>query len=463
MIKTETKQINLTPSLEPVVFRVSQGDSGSRTIQFVVSDYRTGGVIKSASIEGTKPDNTVFAYEAEIVETQQSTTITKIVINATVTGQMTAVAGKVRGKLKLKDADGNVLNTSAFLMVVDAAAYDKDKTDTSQTEIPSIVQDVKNTVYNYATDTVEPEIKSSLDAYEKEKETEINNAAEQAKQDAIEIITQQEANLQTQINNLSSELQEETQQRIGLNQSVLDLQDRATTLETTTSSLTTQVCDMGTEVDKLTVEASGDFKKMTLVMDGGAHTGTADVEASGTWYRKGGLCYISLFLRILTSQPIEGNTVCAGEYALDDIFAVQDSTLPKPYKDYMAMNTKIIIENPGKLTTPNFQSVTSGEAVTYYFKGDNPNFYQIGSSYIYYEDTKKITRIKLPTCFYGPRAESETATEVPYTALTINGVYLCADDTTSTANFEEATEDEIAAESKKHKEALDELKTTRGE
>lgn len=429
MINSKIVKITLRPTAEPAVFRVSQGDDNAETISFSLTDYKTTGKIASAVIEGTKPDDTVFSYDCKINETAG------ISIGATVTGQMTAVAGKVRGKLKLKDADGNVLHSSAFIMIVDPAAYDKDKTDTSQTEIPSIVQDCKNEVKAYATDTVEAGVKTALDSYEKEKEAEIDTHVTEAQEEAIAAIKATETELQTEID----------------------------TINTNVSDLQTTTTEIGTAVDKLTVEASGDFKKMTLVMDGGAHTGTADVEASGTWYRKGGLCYISLFLRILTSQPIEGNTVCAGEYALDDIFAVQDSTLPKPYKDYMAMNTKIIIENPGKLTTPNFQSVTSGEAVTYYFKGDNPNFYQIGSSYIYYEDTKKITRIKLPTCFYGPRAESETATEVPYTALTINGVYLCADDTTSTANFEEATEDEIAAESKKHKEALDELKTTRGE
>lgn len=429
MISKKIVKITLRPTAEPVVFRVSQGDDSAESISFSLTDYSTAGKIASAVIEGTKPDDTVFSYDCKINESAG------ISISATVTGQMAAVAGKVRGKLKFKDADGNTLHSSAFIMIVDPAAYDKDKTDTSQTEIPSIVQDCKNEVKAYATDTVEAEVKTALDSYEKEKEAEIDTHVTEAQEKAIAAIKATETELQTEID----------------------------TINTSVSDLQTTTTEIGTAVDKLTVEASGDFKKMSLVMDGGAHTGTADVEASGTWYRKGGLCYISLFLRILTSQPVEGNTVCAGEYAFDDIFAVQDSTLPKPYKDYMAMNTKIIIENPGKLTTPNFQSVMSGEAVTYYFKGDNPNFYQIGSSYIYYEDTKKITRIKLPTCFYGPRTESEAATEVPYTALTINGVYLCADDTTSTANIEEATEDEIAAENKKHKEALDELKTTRGE
>ncbi len=434
MIKTETKQITLTPSLEPVVFRVSQGDSGSRTIQFVLDDYRTGGIIKSASIEGTKPDNTVFSYDAEIVETAQSTTISKIVINATVTGQMTAVAGKVRGKLKLKDADGNILNTSAFLMIVDQAAYDKDKTDTSQTEIPSIVQDVKNTIYTYATDTVEAEIKTSLDNYEKEKETEIQEATTTAKEEAIAAIKATETELQTEIDTL--------------NTNVSELQEATT--------------EIGTEVDKLTVEAVGDFKKMSLVTDGAITENTANVEASGTWYRKGNLCYISLFLRVLAASPIDGKTVCAGEDSLDGVFAVEDKTLPKPYKNYMAMNTKIILENSGKLTTPAFQGVL-GKDVTYYFNGDNPNFYQIGSSYVYYEETKETTRIKLPTSFYGPMGVFEAETDVPFTALTINGVYLCADDTTSTANLEEATDEEVEAENKKHKEALDELKTIRGE
>ena len=429
MINSKIIKITLRPTVEPVVFRVSQGDDSAESLSFTLTDYATTGKIASAVIEGTKPDDTVFSYDCTINETAG------VSIGATVTGQMTAVAGKVRGKLKLKDADGNVLHSSAFIMIVDPAAYDKDKTDTSQTEIPSIVQDVKNTIYTYATDTVETDIKTALDSYEKEKEAEIDTHATEAQEAAIAAIKATETELQTEID----------------------------TINTNVSELQTTTTEIGTEVDKLTVEASGNFKKMSLVMDDGVSTNTADVKASGTWYRKGDLCYISLLLRIFTSMPVEGNTVCAGEYYLDDIFAVQDSTLPKPYKDYMAMNTKIIIENAGKLTTPNFQSVTSDGTVTYYFKGDNPNFYQIGSSYIYYQDTKKITRIKLPTCFYGPRTESETATEVPYTVLTINGVYLCADDTASTANIEEATEDEIIAESKKHKEALDELKTTRGE
>ena len=128
---TQSINLNLIPGAVPPRIKVSQYDFGSRTLQFTLfngtSPFTTASL--TARIQGTKPDNKGFSYDA---------TYNAGVVTADVTRQMTACAGAVICELVIVDGSNNELGTGNFILDVEAAALSED-TDISETEIPAII------------------------------------------------------------------------------------------------------------------------------------------------------------------------------------------------------------------------------------------------------------------------------------------------------------------------------------
>ena len=128
---TQSINLNLIPGAVPPRIKVSQYDFGSRTLQFTLfngtSPFTTASL--TARIQGTKPDNKGFSYDA---------TYNAGVVTADVTRQMTACAGAVTCELVIVDGSNNELGTGNFILDVEPSALSED-TDISDTEIPAII------------------------------------------------------------------------------------------------------------------------------------------------------------------------------------------------------------------------------------------------------------------------------------------------------------------------------------
>lgn len=125
---TQTYQIDLIPSGEPVVVHVSQYDTEGRTLAF---ELYNGGVAytvpvgTTASISGTKPDGTGFAY---------AMTVTGNTASIDIPQQMALVAGDVIAEIRLSDGD-DIIGSANFIVRVERSALDED-TAISQTDVP---------------------------------------------------------------------------------------------------------------------------------------------------------------------------------------------------------------------------------------------------------------------------------------------------------------------------------------
>ena len=129
---TYTYDLDITPGGVPLSIHASQYDDSSRTYKFRL--FSSAGALAlptgvTATIRGTKPDGTVFSYDASIMNTQVSVVLTK---------QMTAVAGKVRCELVLYLGETE-LGTANFNLVIERAAMDKD-TIASDSEVRELVE-----------------------------------------------------------------------------------------------------------------------------------------------------------------------------------------------------------------------------------------------------------------------------------------------------------------------------------
>lgn len=139
--------LDMTPGrMLPLIINVSQYDDIGRTIVFnLYSSVGAWTAPTSASVtfEGGKPDGKFFAYNCAY----SNGTVT-----VTIQQQMTAVAGKVRCKVKVKSGN-KVVESAPIIMVVDAAAV-PDGSDISKTDIndavanatQKIVDQVKNNI-----------------------------------------------------------------------------------------------------------------------------------------------------------------------------------------------------------------------------------------------------------------------------------------------------------------------------
>ena len=126
--------IPVVPDSAPIVVHTSQGDydaaeSQGRLCFNLVYDgiaYDTDSAV--ARIQGTKPDGTVFGYDAEVDGS---------VVRVKLTSQMTAVPGRVVCNLVLTNDDG-AIGTFVIWLEVQSSALDPNA-DVSHTEIPALI------------------------------------------------------------------------------------------------------------------------------------------------------------------------------------------------------------------------------------------------------------------------------------------------------------------------------------
>lgn len=133
---TQRYNLNLIPDKVPVIVNCSQYDALSRTFEMVIYDGSTVYEIPSgtsASVRGTKQDNTGFEYPC---------TIDGSVVSFDIQNQMTIFAGKVPCEIRLSK-DGGIIGTCNFLLNVEETPLDPDVT-ISETDLPLLERAEQN-------------------------------------------------------------------------------------------------------------------------------------------------------------------------------------------------------------------------------------------------------------------------------------------------------------------------------
>lgn len=141
MTASQSIRVSITPRQSqatwPKVY-ASQYDKGSRTVYATITDGTgTYSIPAGATItvRGTKPDKTGYEYAC----TQTGTDTVDFVI----TDQMTVLAGQHAAEIRITDADGGIIGTGNFWIVVEASALSAD-TAISETELPLIEKAAEN-------------------------------------------------------------------------------------------------------------------------------------------------------------------------------------------------------------------------------------------------------------------------------------------------------------------------------
>lgn len=135
---TQRYNLNLIPDKVPVIVNCSQYDALSRTIEMVIYDGSTVYEIPSgtsASVRGTKQDNTGFEYPC---------TIDGSVVSFDIQDQMTIFAGRVPCEIRLSK-DGGIIGTCNFLLNVEETPLDPDVT-ISETDLPLLERAEQNAI-----------------------------------------------------------------------------------------------------------------------------------------------------------------------------------------------------------------------------------------------------------------------------------------------------------------------------
>lgn len=125
--------LQIAPTAISPVINVSQFDEG-RQFQLKLYDGATAYTLPAgttARIDGIKPDGHGFSYTDKVSISGNTATITT-------TKQMTVIAGTVKCELRFLKGFDNI-GTVNFLMVVEESPINEN-TDTSETEIPAIVE-----------------------------------------------------------------------------------------------------------------------------------------------------------------------------------------------------------------------------------------------------------------------------------------------------------------------------------
>ena len=126
--------LNLIPDGVPVIVKVSQADSNTRTLKFNLyngSELYQIPAGTEVEIVGTKENNKFFVYYCSFEGH---------VVKVKVLQQMTSRKGDVTCKLRLTQNDGvDILGTASFVMRVDRSAL-PDDSDLSETDVPMIEQ-----------------------------------------------------------------------------------------------------------------------------------------------------------------------------------------------------------------------------------------------------------------------------------------------------------------------------------
>lgn len=128
---TQELDLNMVPGTVPPVINVSQFDTGARTFVFTLYNGATlfNGSVASCRIEGIKPDNKGFSYNASYSNGK---------VTADCTEQMTAVVGNVLCEIRLLENNEKTLGTLNFILCVERSPLNAD-VDISETELPPII------------------------------------------------------------------------------------------------------------------------------------------------------------------------------------------------------------------------------------------------------------------------------------------------------------------------------------
>lgn len=139
--------LDMTPNRTlPLIVNVSQYDDIGRTLVFNLFSFSgkwTAPTSASVTFEGGKPDGKFFAYNCAY----SSGTVT-----VTIQQQMTAVAGKVRCKIKVTSGS-KVVESAPIIMVVDAAAV-PDGSDMSKTDINDAIANATQKIVDQVKDNI---------------------------------------------------------------------------------------------------------------------------------------------------------------------------------------------------------------------------------------------------------------------------------------------------------------------
>lgn len=139
--------LDMTPMRTlPIIINVSQYDDLGRTLVFNLfssSGKWTAPTSAAVTFEGGKPDGKFFSYNCAY----SNGTVT-----VTIQQQMTAVAGKVRCKIKVKSGD-KVVESAPIIMVVDAAAV-PDGSDMSKSDINDAIANATQKIVDQVKDSI---------------------------------------------------------------------------------------------------------------------------------------------------------------------------------------------------------------------------------------------------------------------------------------------------------------------
>lgn len=135
---TQRYNLNLIPDRVPVIVNCSQYDANSRTIEMVIYD---GSVLYSipngatATVRGTKSDNTGFEY---------SCTISGSIVSFDIKDQMTIFSGKVPCEIRFV-SNSDIIGTCNFLLNVEETPLDPEIT-ISQSDLPLLERVEQNAI-----------------------------------------------------------------------------------------------------------------------------------------------------------------------------------------------------------------------------------------------------------------------------------------------------------------------------
>lgn len=117
---TQNYDIDLKATGEYPVVKMSQFDTGSRTIVFTVYDGRELAQIDGmvARVDGTRSDGVEFSSTCTVGTGGK--------VSFTISQEMTKYAGKHAAELVIFDADGNPSSTQNFIIEVEAATMSRD-------------------------------------------------------------------------------------------------------------------------------------------------------------------------------------------------------------------------------------------------------------------------------------------------------------------------------------------------
>lgn len=148
---TQNYDIDLKATGEYPVVKMSQFDTGSRTIVFTVYDGRELAQIDGmvARVDGTRSDGVEFSSTCTVGTGSR--------VSFTISQEMTKYAGKHAAELVIFDADGNPSGTQNFIIEVEAATMSRDSAASAD----------DRTLYDQFTDSVSKTVTDKIDSMSK--------------------------------------------------------------------------------------------------------------------------------------------------------------------------------------------------------------------------------------------------------------------------------------------------------